>query len=192
VAKGYLLSESDLEILNEVIRDHKTRPRNSRAMSQQVNVSGSPDVYIAKLPTAGIPARSGNIPGQATCEIFYTDITTPSTPSLTQVSTLTVYNFYPVAHYGTGQPYIRVQREKFGPWIAERPLYTRKCTLATTCTVGSTCTVNVWLGGGSTSNTLTAWLNWADGGEAINSGTETVIQFFEDEEKWVFTGADCQ
>lgn len=192
MAKAIYLTESDAEILREIVQDYRTRPRNSRSRGEQFTVSGSPEVYTAKLPTAGIPARVGTIPGQATCDIYYTDVTTPNTPTLTVATSVTrlVFNIYPVAVYGTGTIYTRIQRDKFGRWLVEKPPYALKCTLATTCSLNSTCTVNVYLNGASTSNTLTAWLNWM-ANTLVASGKEAVVQYFEDEAKWVFTNVKC-
>jgi hypothetical protein len=190
--KAIFLTEDDRDILAEVIADFRTRPRNTRNPGQQVTVSGAPGVYIAKLPSGGIPARVNTLVGNAVCEIYSTDITTPSTPSLVAISgyTLTVHNTYPVAHYGTGSPYVRVWRSKAGAWVAEKPPYSYKCTLATTCSLNSTCTVNIYLNGASTSNTLTAWLNWM-ANTLVASGKEALVQYFEDEGKWVFTNVKC-
>lgn len=53
--------------------------------------------------------------------------------------------------------------------------------------------VTLWLNGAATEVKLTAWLNWAHGGEKVNADVQVWIEWRIDETpgKWVITGADC-
>lgn len=69
---------------------------------------------------------------------------------------------------------------------------------ATTFTPGNSGTVNIWRrGGGGPILTApleqeTAWLDWMHGSEAVSSGKEVIITWFEDEQVWRITGAECE
>jgi hypothetical protein len=44
----------------------------------------------------------------------------------------------------------------------------------------------------SPAQTLTAWLDWAEGGEKVSQGKEAFIEYFRTENKWRITGAECE
>lgn len=195
--KAIFLTEDDHAILKEVINDFRTRPRNTRTPGPQFTVSGAPDVYVAKIPsTLGIPPRDGTVVGFADCDIYYTDVTTPNTPTLTVATSVsrTVFNIYPVGIYGAGtlSIYKQIQRDKFGRWLVEKPDYTLKCKPVADVPAGSTGTVKIMLAGTLSNNTLTAWNNWMNGGEQVSANKEAVIQFCEDEAAWCFVNAECE
>lgn len=44
---------------------------------------------------------------------------------------------------------------------------------------------------GASAQTVTAHLNWMDGGQPIAAGNELFVRFFPDEGKWIIVGAEC-
>lgn len=59
-------------------------------------------------------------------------------------------------------------------------------------TSGGSGEVTFYSGTSADSETQTAYLNWAEGGESISQNKECFVEWFEDEEKWVITGAECE
>lgn len=189
------LTPEDRDLLADVIHDFRTRPRNTRNSGEQFTVSGSPEVYVAKLPSSGIPERSGTVPGHATCDIYKIDVTTPSTPTMTAATSVTrdVYNTYPVKTYcGSGvATYVQIQRDKFGRWLCEKPPYRYKAKPTANIGVGSSGPTNLYIAG-SVAGSVTAYLNWMAGGDQISSGKEAIVEYFEDEQHWCFVEAECE
>jgi len=68
-----------------------------------------------------------------------------------------------------------------------------KCKTVTGITAGSSATVNVWRGGSITSplETLTAYLDWAEGGVSISADKEIGVQL-DDEGRYVVIFAECE
>lgn len=194
---AFFLTSDDREILKQLIHEHRLRPRNVREYGEQITVAGNfPDVYVAKLPNSGIPARSGNVPGVATCDIYKIDITTPSTPTMTAATSVTrdVYNVYPVTTYCTtasSSQYVRIQRDKFGRWLCERPPYRVKAKSVAAVSVGGSGTAAVYIGT-TVVGSVTAYLNWMAGGSELGSNKEGIVEYFEAEGKWVWTNAECE
>lgn len=71
------------------------------------------------------------------------------------------------------------------------PLLRRKAKSAATISAGSSGSASIWLNG-SNVGTITAHFNWMENGIAsIASGKEMIVDWFDDEEKWVITAAEC-
>jgi hypothetical protein len=122
---GYLLTAADRELLiQEITARIHSRQNNGGSPEQPPYWNQSPEVYVAKIPTGGIPARTGTTPGQADCEIFKIDTT--GTPTLTAVELpstdpfeRSVYNVYD-AEIPASQGYALINRDKYGKWVASR------------------------------------------------------------------------
>jgi hypothetical protein len=71
------------------------------------------------------------------------------------------------------------------------PLLRRKAKSAATISAGSSGSASIWLDG-SNVGTITAYFNWMENGIAsIASGKEMIVDWFDDEQKWVVTAAEC-
>lgn len=72
------------------------------------------------------------------------------------------------------------------------PLGRKKAKTTSIITVGGSGTVNVYEAGAITSplRTETAYLNWM-ATTSVASGKECIIEWFEDEQKWIIVGAAC-
>ena len=113
------LTDEDHATLQEVIRERKSGIVNPNS---RVNTDSgyrentdhqAPEVYIAKVPTAGIPARSGTTLGSAECEIYrVVSGAVESVPSFTMV----VFNLSASA---ISDGYVGVKRDKYGTWLAD-------------------------------------------------------------------------
>ena len=117
MAKGYLLSEDDVRFLRK-LRSWFDRYLVGAESNEYVRRSNqASDVYIAKVPTAGIPALSeagtgGDSPGSATCQIYKID----DTGSLVDAGfSLTVYN---LSREPIDSKYVPIYKTKFGKWVA--------------------------------------------------------------------------
>lgn len=191
MANAYYLTDSDLEVLKEVIADHRTRPRSSRRGGEQVTVAGSPEVYVVKIPENGIPARSGTTVFSALCEVY--SFTDGTTSTLTAVSSLTVrvWNIYPVKVYGQGTPYRTARRDKFGRWLCEKPPFTHFVVPEEDISPGDSGTCQVVVGG-SPADSVEVHLSWMEGSTLISAGREATAEYKEDQGQWVFTNAECE
>ena len=65
-----------------------------------------------------------------------------------------------------------------------------RATAASTVAAGSSGTFNVY--GTSPQQTLTAWLDWAEGGQQVSAGKEVFLEYFRADNKWRVTGAECE
>lgn len=118
-AKAKTLSDNDLRILQGMIDREKRQIINSPPMHVTERWDSgedhqAPETYVAYPKTsAGIPARSGDEPGEAECDI-YAIYGRP--PTLTAVGrSQTVYNLQTST---LGQSHIPVSRDKYGKWLA--------------------------------------------------------------------------
>lgn len=101
--------------------EHRQRRQGMRAVFPGYDLAVGPEVYIAKTPSGGIPARtetSGSStlvePGSAECDIYriYADTVEP----MEGLSHL-VYNISDNAV--DGDTYITIVRDKLGVWLAQ-------------------------------------------------------------------------
>jgi len=74
-AQGFFLSEGDARILKDMIQEYRRKPKvqASADLSEANDAMFAPEVYVAEIPAAGIPAmiKEGDewIPGSATCRV---------------------------------------------------------------------------------------------------------------------------
>lgn len=87
------------------------------------------------------------------------------------------------AESGTGSKWALI---RLGAWVA--PVLKAKSTAA--IAAGGSGTVTIYRNGSAT-ETVTAYLNWMDGNQAVAANTELLIQYFRDEAKWIIIGAEC-
>lgn len=67
----------------------------------------------------------------------------------------------------------------------------RKARATTTITDGSTGSADVFINAAARGN-VTVHFNWMTGSGNIASGTDMLIEYFHDEDKWVVVGAECE
>ncbi len=117
MADQFLLNDSDRALIQNVLRLSRSRRVNVPQHSQQVPSSQSPELYVAKSPASGIPARVGTRPGSATCEIYrLSDTDDPLEVDLEDaLFQVTVYNV--TACPVTRDDYLLTWRDKFGKWV---------------------------------------------------------------------------
>lgn len=110
------LSDDDVSILSQVIDWWRTHREGGPPKDTAPIPTTAPEVYIAKVPTAGIPAMSGVVPGSAECDIYRIADSGTATPSLEAVDlyTKTVYNTLSTA---ASAGYVPISRDKFGHWL---------------------------------------------------------------------------
>lgn len=107
----YTLSESDVAILKEIVRDYRGGVIGGANHSPYRGNAAS-ETYLAYVSSAGIPAVDGTTPGSATCDIYRIN---PLTPSIDQVGTSReVFN---VTSSDIGEGYIPVVKTKGGAWV---------------------------------------------------------------------------
>jgi len=113
------LTDEDHRLLKDMINDRKggrvnSPSRSSQLFSEQDANHQAPEVYIAKTPVDGIPARSTTTPGSAECNIYrIVDDNLEEVSSFTHV----VYNLKESDI--AGDEYISVKRDKYGTWLAD-------------------------------------------------------------------------
>ena len=66
----------------------------------------------------------------------------------------------------------------------------RKARATTTITDGGTGSADVFINGSARGN-VTVHYNWMTGGGNIASGSDLLIEYYHDEDKWVVVGAEC-
>lgn len=123
--RAYVFTEDDRQKLLELY--HRDRNYTANVQNRPPSVPGDPDdyyapeVYVAKVPDAGIPARVGTVPGSATCDIYQLIPPEVGTGAITQVEALqkTVSNLSTTIvkpDSGT-QLWVPVIRDKWGSWL---------------------------------------------------------------------------
>lgn len=130
--KLYALTQQERDILREMVKEYRGRRHNTPTRAQTADSSQAPEVYIAKVPSAGIPALtvvSGTIqPGSVLCSLYnvnnynFLDSGGPQTLSAmlagsTAIQKL-VFNLGASAIAGGSNVFIPVVRDKWGSWIA--------------------------------------------------------------------------
>ena len=119
-----LLSGAALAQVQQMIRDYYGQVRGERPEFPMVKVPSGPEVYVAKSPVGGIPARSGTTLRSALCDL-YRD--TPASFGSTTRSIAAwlgadgeqvqrrVYNLSSEAV--AAEAYIVITRTKLGTWV---------------------------------------------------------------------------
>lgn len=120
------LSEQDELLLTQVVRKVQKSTVNSPYRQHEGIQDGSPEVYVAKIPDTGVPARVGDVLGKADCEI-YRIVKDGSDHKLLEIESVvtrkkTIFNIHPIAvPFSASFPYFAAFRTKHGQWICEAP-----------------------------------------------------------------------
>lgn len=136
MAKQFYLTEKDRETIVGLIRSELHGYGNPRRDREHELDGYAPDLYIIKVPTDGIPKREGTTPGKAECELFKLqaadeviavqdreyELTAVMQVDGSNPLKIWVFNIYPskISKPSDSDSYIKVQRDKFGTWLAER------------------------------------------------------------------------
>lgn len=109
----YVLTEERRRQFEEMLswfQQNRTRLGSANFEEQEYL---TPETYLARTPTSGIPAMSGITPGSAVCNVYRL---LPVVGTLQKIDGLTfpVYNFSDVTI--TGSVFVLITREKFGVW----------------------------------------------------------------------------
>ena len=123
------LSDNDVRILKDLVSWKNRQTENSavnRSNSDSINDSTS-EVYIARVPTIGIPALTsigttpspGDIPGTSTCEIYRIYDVGSGDPIIERDSSSDqlVYN-YSTSRISGDSEWISIIKTKNGRWVA--------------------------------------------------------------------------
>jgi len=131
----YFLSETDLIVLREVIdwakntRLNPLVPRTRFGQAEPEDDLQSPDVYLAKVATGGLPAmeEAGTAPGDdydqpgvGACDIYAIDddeLGTGGTPELQPVANLSVTVYNLSCETIEAGRWVTIQRTAFGKWV---------------------------------------------------------------------------
>lgn len=118
-------SDEDMRKIQNLLDQESRRVNSSKTADDPSYIDKSPDVYVAKTPSGGIPAMIGLEPGYAECEIykqlpvsFGSDQTkieallNPDNSSYTQL----VRN---VSSSSITNEYVVIKRDKFGFWMVD-------------------------------------------------------------------------
>lgn len=112
---GFVLSEGDRDTLRDFIRQTQLEAAQQER-SQRPEHKYTQEVYIAKIPGGGLPARSGTTPGSANCTI-YRIVDGPSIKVAGTSLTKKVYNLSTTAI--AADSYIAIKRDAWGNWLAD-------------------------------------------------------------------------
>lgn len=131
----YLLTDRQVSLLQELLDEHRGRIRNTVGRPHVPREDyGAPDVYIARVPSGGIPALSpvagtslADEPGSALCDIYRV---LELSPAYTGTGSLANRQWYLVkvptnqrrvfnltTSSVSGDQWIIVERDKFGAWL---------------------------------------------------------------------------
>lgn len=131
MADAYVLSDRDVRVLREMMREFAQRRQNQQSTSEQGTPSAAPEVYVARVPADGIPALDEGFtgtgtgtgtmddsPGYAVCAVYRAVLDEVGTPTLIRVADLNkiVYNLSSSTIRGSS--WCLVARDKFGYWYA--------------------------------------------------------------------------
>lgn len=121
----YALSSDDVAILKQMLAWYKRQPKNAPIVTLPEELPSTQDVYVARVPLAGIPAMQDrqhlgqeDRPGSAMCVIYkivYNDDVGAYVLENTNRSRL-VYN---ISEINIQSKYCRIERDKFGRWLAD-------------------------------------------------------------------------
>lgn len=134
--KLYALTKEERDILREMVKEYRGRRHNTPTRAQTADSSQAPEVYIAKVPSAGIPAlkkgttgtgtHTHDQPGSAMCSLWNVNaqayLQNTSNP-LVLAAMLAASQPIKRLVLNLGQKtiptgYILVCRDKWGQWIA--------------------------------------------------------------------------
>lgn len=116
-------SDSEMAILQKIVEDYKRRENRSTETDRLEFSPQASDVYAAKTPVTGIPAREGLVPGYAECDIYKMVEDTPQLPPVT-LEAVTYPDSTPYTKYvynlstsPVTDDYIPIEKSKFGFWM---------------------------------------------------------------------------
>lgn len=122
---AYVLSESDLVKLKETMDYVSSIRRNKPIRDDESTYSTASDVYVARVPAAGIPALTvgtsadRDVASKTVCQIYQiiADDVNGTTPQMMIVdsTTVEVYNVFAVAI--AGNSWVPIAKDKFGTWL---------------------------------------------------------------------------
>lgn len=118
MAKGYVFTESEAREYKQLLQWWRSHQRNAAPSVQEDGREG-PTVYVARVPSAGIPplteetGTGGDSPGSATCDIYRIQ---PNGKLQSMGITRKVYN---ISTDWIEKTYTIVQRLRSGRWVAE-------------------------------------------------------------------------
>lgn len=125
--KGYVLTESDVAVLRELVdRERRRPPARTRGASQEEPDSFAPEVYVVRSPAGGIPGLSEEVVGTSSyellddtltgveCEVYRLNYNTDQMET-SGAGTILVHNLslFDVE----GDTWTLVARDKFGSWF---------------------------------------------------------------------------
>lgn len=126
MATAYLLSESDREAIQEMLRQWKRMPDEPLSRHVKEPLYQAPEVYVARTRSGGIPALSDEAdvgtapgpdqPGYAECDIY--QLLQSGELEIIDGLTRRVHNLSSSAI--AANTWILVVRDKFGKWFSER------------------------------------------------------------------------
>lgn len=114
----HALSDKEVEALRKVIRKSANSSAYEKLSYKREEVpNNAPELYIAKIPDGGIPARTesmGNItPGSAECDIYKIDLLDDDHLVVVEEFTKEVWN---ITELTIVDEYVLVSRDKWGYW----------------------------------------------------------------------------
>lgn len=175
MAKGYILSDSDVHLLRRMKEFIDRQPVNTLESDDQGSAVLAPEVYVARVPVNGIPplsiGRNGDpdVPGSAVCDIYKIYLESSGRPVMEYTGfTRTVYN---VSVAWIDSKYAIIKRDKFWAWVVDCPCTTEETGTATTGT-GTTGTATTGTATTGTATTGTATTGTATTGTST-TGTGT-------------------
>lgn len=126
----FYIEEDDAKIVNEVISDYRRRNRATASPLEaereaEMDDMFTPEVYVAKIPEAGIPALTEDggspVPGTATCDIYKVISSMVGTTLVGAEFDKPVYNVSAQSIETTSEngDYKIVWRDKYGHWVTE-------------------------------------------------------------------------
>jgi hypothetical protein len=193
----HYLTDEDIRIVKEFINEARNTPKNSRVFLDDPPPPQAPEVYIAKLPTGGINARSVSgsditIHGED-CDIYKVNLADSKLIAATGIKRK-VWNPYPVAWYGNSEHsiFLRVERDKFGNWLTERPQYRFRAVANEDIEADDSGDTVIHIASGVAAAGVTAFNDWMNNGVKISSGKQGIIEFFEDLDHFSWVEAECE
>jgi hypothetical protein len=117
MAKAYVLSEVDRDLLREMVQDYLSQMADQPATPDEVDDYRTTGAHVAYPETSdGVPAMTGATPGSAKCIIY--QLSGATSPELVYAGfTETVYN---LSLSAVAQDYFLVHRLKTGGWVASQ------------------------------------------------------------------------
>lgn len=123
----HFLSDKDLEVLQRVLDkfgntrvNTPSRPQQERSYAEGQDFQAS-DVYVAAPPSGGIPARTAETPGSATCVIYKivsgSLVDAGFSHLVYNISNQLIPRFDERCSASDYVNYISIKRTKFGFWI---------------------------------------------------------------------------